>query len=140
MDWPFYNVFHNSILPINDLHNIQYNRTLILNSCQSMKRHAKSQCNPSSREINSFENVRPGIRPRFLSQKIAANEPEKKIPSTAANAIKRSANVTESSWVQRIAHLAFFSTQGKLRMALNRKSCSLRSDTYVLINNEYISE
>ena len=35
---------------------------------------------PSSREINSFENVRPGIRPRFLSQKIEQKEPEKKIP------------------------------------------------------------
>jgi hypothetical protein len=31
------------------------------------------------------------MRPRFLSQKIAQKEPEKKIPSTAANATQRSA-------------------------------------------------
>ncbi|CAG8822152.1 24187_t:CDS:2, partial [Gigaspora rosea] len=47
---------------------------------------------PSSREISSLEKVNPGIIPRFLSQKIDAKAPEKKIPSTAANAIKRSAN------------------------------------------------
>lgn len=34
-------------------------------------RQAKSQCRPSSREISSLEKVRPGIRPRFLSQKMA---------------------------------------------------------------------
>ena len=53
-------------------------------------RQAKSVCIPSSREMSSLENVRPGMRPRFFSQKIAANEPEKKMPSTAANAITRS--------------------------------------------------
>ena len=45
--------------------------------CSMLKsRHAKSQCMPSSREMSSFENVSPGIRPRFLSQKMAQNEPE----------------------------------------------------------------
>ena len=44
---------------------------------------------PSSREISSFENVSPGMSPRFLSQKIAAKEPLKKIPSTAAKATTR---------------------------------------------------
>ena len=39
--------------------------------------------------MSSFENVRPGMSPRFLSQKMAANEPEKKIPSTAAKATTR---------------------------------------------------
>jgi hypothetical protein len=55
-------------------------------------RQAKSQWRPSSREISSFENVRPGMRPRFLSQKIAQKLPLKKMPSTAANATRRSAN------------------------------------------------
>jgi hypothetical protein len=55
-------------------------------------KHAKSQCSPSSLLINSFEKVKPGINPRFLSQNIAQNEPEKNIPSTAANATSLSAN------------------------------------------------
>jgi len=33
-----------------------------------------------------LENVSPGIKDRFLSQKMAQNDPEKKIPSTAAKA------------------------------------------------------
>jgi hypothetical protein len=37
------------------------------------------------------------MRPRFLSQKMAQKEPEKKIPSTAANATRRSANVALSA-------------------------------------------
>lgn len=44
----------------------------------------------SSLLISSLEKVRPGIRPLFFSQKMAAKEPEKKIPSTAANATTRS--------------------------------------------------
>ena len=32
------------------------------------------------------------MRPRFLSQKMAQKEPEKKMPSTQANATSRSAN------------------------------------------------
>merc|ERR1712242_567242 len=54
-------------------------------------RQAKSVWRPSSREISSLLKVRPGIKPRFFSQKIAANEPEKKIPSTEAYAMIRSA-------------------------------------------------
>lgn len=34
-------------------------------------RQAKSQWRPSSLDISSFENVRPGINPLFLSQNIA---------------------------------------------------------------------
>ena len=49
--------------------------------------HAKSQCIPSSRLINSLLKQSPGIRPRFFSQKIAQKDPEKNMPSTAANAI-----------------------------------------------------
>ena len=46
---------------------------------------------PFVREMSSLEKVKPGIKPRFLSQKMAQNEPEKKMPSTAAKATKRSA-------------------------------------------------
>lgn len=56
-------------------------------------RHAKSQCISSSREINSLENVNPGIKLRFFNQKIAAKLPLKNIPSTAENAITRSPKV-----------------------------------------------
>jgi hypothetical protein len=52
-------------------------------------KQAKSQCKPSSLEINSFEKESPGINPRFFNQKIEQKEPEKKIPSTAAKATKR---------------------------------------------------
>jgi hypothetical protein len=44
---------------------------------------------PSSQLMNSFEKVRPGIKPHF-SKKMDANE-LKKIPSTAAKATIRSA-------------------------------------------------
>lgn len=40
------------------------------NGAYEYRRHAKSQCNPSSREISSLEKVSPGIKPRFFSQKI----------------------------------------------------------------------
>jgi len=36
--------------------------------------------------MSSLEKVSPGMRDLFLSQKIAQNDPEKKIPSTAAKA------------------------------------------------------
>jgi hypothetical protein len=35
--------------------------------------------------------VRPGIKPRFFSQKIEQKAPEKKIPSTQAKATNRAA-------------------------------------------------
>jgi hypothetical protein len=41
--------------------------------------------------MSSFEKHNPGMRPLFLSQKMAQKNPEKNIPSTAANAIMRSA-------------------------------------------------
>jgi hypothetical protein len=43
--------------------------------------------------MSSFEKVKSGIEPRFLSQKIDVNEPEKKMPSTAAKATGHLANV-----------------------------------------------
>ena len=60
-------------------------------------KQAKSVCMSSSRLMSSFEKVSPGMRPRSLSQKIDANEPEKKMPSTTANATRRSANVASRS-------------------------------------------
>ena len=50
-------------------------------------RHAKSQCIPSLRLMSSSEKHNPGIRPFFLSQKIAQKDPEKNIPSMAVKAI-----------------------------------------------------
>jgi hypothetical protein len=43
--------------------------------------------------MSSFEKVTPGIIPRFLSQKIAQNDPLKKIPSTQAKAMSLSEKV-----------------------------------------------
>ncbi|KAK9723630.1 hypothetical protein RND81_05G013900 [Saponaria officinalis] len=69
------------------------------------RRQAKSQCRPSSLEISSFENVKPGINPLFLSQNMAQklkiiqhqikNRHQKKIPSIQANATSLSANKFE---------------------------------------------
>ena len=57
--------------------------------------------------MSSFENVKPGIKPRFLSQKIEANDPEKNMPSTAANAITLSPNVADFEPVHFKAQSAF---------------------------------
>jgi len=76
----------------------------------------------SSREINSLLKVSPGMRPRFLNQKMDAKLPEKKIPSTAAKAMTRSANEESLSPIHDKAQSAFFFTQGIVSIALNRKS------------------
>ena len=83
-------------------------------------RHAKSVCMPSSRLMSSLEKVRPGMRPRFLSQKMAAKEPEKKMPSTAAKAMRRSPKVERRSEIQRMAQSAFSLMQGMVSMASKR--------------------
>lgn len=49
-----------------------------------------------------------------------ANEPEKKIPSTAAKAMSRSAKVDRSSEIHLRAQLAFLAMQGMVSMASNR--------------------
>ena len=57
---------------------------------------AKSQCNPSSLEISSFEKVNPGIKPRFFSQKIEQKLPEKEEPVEATVEVAvATANATE---------------------------------------------
>ncbi len=75
-------------------------------------RQAKSQCNPSSLLMSSFEKVKPGINPRFFSQKIEANDPEKNMPSTTANAIILSPNVADFVPVHFKAQSAFSFTHG----------------------------
>src|SRR5271156_4084602 len=105
-----------------------------------MSRQAKSVCMPSSREISSLEKVRPGMRPRFLSQKMEAKEPEKKIPSTAAKATRRWAKVERLSEIQRRAQSAFLRMQGMVSMALKRYVRCFGSLIYVSINKLYISE
>mmetsp|Transcript_33028 Transcript_33028/g.98277 ORF Transcript_33028/g.98277 Transcript_33028/m.98277 type:complete len:213 (+) Transcript_33028:448-1086(+) len=102
-------------------------------------RQAKSQCSPSSREMSSFEKVRPGISPRFLSQNSAQNEPEKKMPSTAANATSRSPNVACSP-IHLRAHCALRATQGTALIAPKRRSRSDGSLTRVSMRREYVSE
>ena len=67
------------------------------------------------------------MRPRFLSQKIEANEPEKKMPSTAANATRRSPKTDLSSEIQRRAHSAFLAMQGTVRGGRGRWVSSLHN-------------
>lgn len=73
----------------------------------------------SSREISSLLCVSPGIKPRFLSQNIAAKLPEKNIPSIAANAIKRSPKIASLFNIHRSAQLAFFLINSNSNIALN---------------------
>lgn len=47
------------------------------------------------------------MRRRFLIQKMAQNDPEKKMPSTAANATKRSAKLASSEEIHLSAHSPF---------------------------------
>ena len=90
-------------------------------------RQAKSVCKPSSLEINSLLKVNPGMSPRFFNQKIAAKLPEKKIPSTEANAMILSANVAFLALIHLRAQSAFFLTAGIVSMALNNLSFSAES-------------
>ena len=84
-------------------------------------KQAKSQCRPSSLEISSLDNVKPGINPLFLSQKIAQKLPEKKIPSTQANATILSAKESEEL-IHRRAQSAYCITQGIVSMARKSES------------------
>ncbi len=57
------------------------------------------------------------MRPRFLSQNIAQKEPEKKMPSTAANAIIRSAKLALAELHYLRAQLALRWTHGIVSIA-----------------------
>lgn len=59
---------------------------------------------------------------RFLNQKTAAKDPEKKIPSTAANATNLSAKVLSSDAIHFRAQSAFFFTNGTVLRERNRKN------------------
>jgi hypothetical protein len=76
------------------------------------------------------------MRPRFFNQKIEAKEPEKKIPSTAAKAISRSAKVDRSSEIHLRAQLAFFWMQGMVSIASNRYVRRAASLMYVSMRRE----
>jgi hypothetical protein len=52
------------------------------------------------------------MSPRFLSQKMLAKEPLKKMPSTAAKATSREPKVEDLSLIQRRAQSAFLRMQG----------------------------
>ena len=69
--------------------------------------------------------MRPGIRPRFFNQKMLQKLPLKKMPSTAAKAMRRSAKLPLS--IQRRAQSAFCFTQSKVSMAWNSLSFSIGS-------------
>ena len=94
------------------------------------RRHAKSQCRPSSRLMSSFEKQRPGMRPLFFSQKIAQKDPEKKMPSTAANAIHLSANEAFSRSHHFKAQCAFFWTHGTVSTACSKWAFSFGGCTF----------
>lgn len=76
--------------------------------------------------IGLFFHVLPGMRPRFLSQKIAQKEPENKIPSTQQKATSLSAK--DFVWLIHLAaHAALTATAGMLWIALNKCSFSFSS-------------
>ena len=89
----------------------------------------------SSLLISSLLKVRSGMTPRFLSQNMAANEPEKKMPSTAANETSLSAYVDCLSSIHRNAHSAFFFMHGMCSMALKRRILFAHKVQYVKIEN-----
>jgi hypothetical protein len=62
--------------------------------------------------MSSFEKVRPGMRPRFLSQKMAAKDPEKNIPSTQAKARILVAKLAFWFSIHLIVQSAFLVMQG----------------------------
>ena len=97
----------------------------------SVKENSENCIHTSSLEISSLLKVRPGITPRFFNQKMDANEPEKKIPSTAANATTRSPYVESSSSIHLMAQSAFLFTHGMVSMALNKYS--LEKQTQLLV-------
>ena len=53
-------------------------------------KHPKLQCNPSSLDINSLENVNPDIKPLFFNQNIEQKLAEKNKPSTIIKPINLS--------------------------------------------------
>jgi len=102
-------------------------------------RQANSVCSPSSRAINSFEKHSPGIMPFCFTQKIAAKEVEKNIPSTAAKAIILEENGSSLLSIHFKHHSAFALTDGIVIAALKRRCCSAGSFIRVEMSVEYNS-
>jgi len=75
--------------------------------------------------------------PLFLSQKIAAKDPEKNIPSTAANATTLYPYADSSSLIHRIAQSAFFLTHGMVSMALKRYSLRKEHNYHIYSYTNY---
>ncbi|ABT15937.1 hypothetical protein FR483_n652R [Paramecium bursaria Chlorella virus FR483] len=96
-------------------------------------------CRPSSRLMNSLDRPRPGITPRFLSQKIAQKDPENSRPSTHTHATRRSANDLSCD-KNFCAHAAFFPTAGIVSIASKREFRSASSSMSASSRREYISE
>jgi hypothetical protein len=63
-----------------------------------------------------FEKLRPGIKLRFLSQRMEKSGPEKKMPSTEVKVIRRSAKFVEL--IQVSAHWPLRYTAGTVSSAL----------------------
>ena len=79
------------------------------------------------------------MSPRFLSQNIAQKEPEKKMPSAAANAIIHSVKLALAGLHHLRAQLALRWTHGTVLLAWSRCSFSFGSLMYVLMRREYVS-
>ncbi len=78
------------------------------------------------------------MSPCFISQNMAQKEPEKKMPSTAANAIICSTKLALVGLHHLRAQLALGWTYGIVLIAWNRYSFSFGSLMYVSIRREYI--
>lgn len=80
----------------------------------------------------------PGMRPLFFNQKMAQNDPEKKIPSQQA--IPTSLTAKDSELVIHFfAQFAFFSTQGIVATAFKSFFFSLTSFIRTSMSMPYVS-
>ncbi len=100
------------------------------------KMHAKLQSSPLSRLISSLLKQSPVIRPCFFNQKMAQKEPEKNMPSTAANAIMRLAKLAVVESHHLSAHCAYRWTQWMVLIACRRCIFFVGSLTYVSMRSE----
>ena len=98
-------------------------------------RHAKLQCSPLSRLISALLKLSPGIRLHFFSQKMVQKDPEKKMPSTAGNAIVRLVKLAVVVSHHLRAHCAFQWMQGKFSIACRRCIFLVGSLMYVSIDS-----
>ncbi len=103
------------------------------------RRQAKTQCTPLSRLMSSLLKQSPGIRPNFFNQKMAQKEPEKNMPSTAANAIMCSAKLAAVELHHLSAHCAFHWTQGTVSIACRSCVFFVGSLMYMSMRSECVS-